>query len=338
MLNVVLVGLGVDYLLAGLLWLATNASEKLLSRLLTSQTSPEETDGESRQLLNAEQQPSKASSDSQNLSWHVHNAFLLVLTIVTIMWNKWLSPFGGQCPDEPTSYTGTSLGLAFDFWFYPVSTEKVLSSFPPLGWISFSILGLLYGRVVIAHKSTPSRINTGNVVAGISLLFVFALTRLLNVGNLSEECLRMPEQLAHPDANQYLLTFQSFFYIIKYPPDLAYFAYTMGVNFLLLAFFGALPVEFAKRIPGLMVFGTSALFFYTVHIIYYFEVASILTHYFGHELEYDDPMTGKPAVGIDNYWFFWIYWLVGLVVLYPLCRWYGGFKNRKGPNSIWRFF
>lgn len=39
--------------------------------------------------------------------------------------------------------------------------------------------------------------------------------RLLRYGNLSQNCLRLPEQLAHPDSNQYTASWRSFLYITK---------------------------------------------------------------------------------------------------------------------------
>jgi hypothetical protein len=32
------------------------------------------------------------------------------------------------------------------------------------------------------------------------------------------------------------------------------------------------------------------------------------------------------------------YWLLGLLILYPLCLWYGRLKHRQPANSILRFF
>jgi uncharacterized membrane protein len=34
----------------------------------------------------------------------------------------------------------------------------------------------------------------------------------------------------------------------------------------------------------------------------------------------------------------YIFWLCGLVLLYPLCLWYGKFKSRTAQESLWRFF
>lgn len=131
-------------------------------------------------------------------------------------------------------------------------------------------------------------------------MLLFVLTRLLHFGNLSEDCLRMPEQRASPGRNQYLVSFRSFFYIIKYPPSFSYILFTISINFLFLALFGTLPEKVARRIPTLLVFRQSALFFYILHLFIYFGMGALAKAWFGHGLDHIDPMTGKQAVGTEG--------------------------------------
>ena len=347
-LNIILMALAVNYLIAGLVWLAINVSEKALSRLLESHHLSSEDDVE-RPLLQNETGESSTKSVSMwatRWSWHIHNAVLLALAIITIAWNSWLSPHHGHCPlDTPPSYTGptqprsTALGPWFDFWFLSIQYQRVISPFPPLAWLSPAILGLLYGRVILSRQRQAYTINASNALIGVLLLVLFVLTRLLRFGNLSENCLRMPEQLASPGKNQHLVSLRSFFYISKYPPSFAYMTLTLSINFLLLAFFGALPKKVAKQIPTLLIFGQSALFFYILHLMLYFCMSILVKHWFGRELDHIDPMTGKPAIGTEGQpAVMWITWLVGLAILWPLCKWYAKFKSAKGADSVWRFF
>ncbi|KAL8897441.1 MAG: hypothetical protein Q9207_007221 [Kuettlingeria erythrocarpa] len=331
-LNFVLLALAVNYFLAGLLWLAIKASEQAMSRLLQSfyPSSDEEVE---RPLLQNETRHSSAKSVTEwaiRWSWHIHNGILLALAIISIAWNQWLSPHHGHCPlDTSPGYTGpteprsSSLGPWFDFWFLTVENQRVWSGFAPLSWLSPAILGLFYARIVLSRKWKPYTINASNALFGVLLMLLFVLTRLFHFGNLSEDCLRMPEHLASPGRNQYLASFRSFFYITKYPPSFSYMAFTMSINFLLLAFFGTLPEKVARRIPTLLTFGQSALFFYVVHLLLYAGIASLAKTWFGHELDHLDPMTGKPAVGTEGN---------------PAVMWYGRFKSTKGVNSVWRFF
>ena len=174
---------------------------------------------------------------------------------------------------------------------------------------------------------------------GAFLLGLFFLTRTLNFGNLTENCLRMPEQLASTKTSQYFASFRSFYYVSKNPPSFAFMNLTMSVNFFLLAFFGALPENVARRIPTLITFGQSALFFYVIHIFLSFGLGLLAKKWFGHDLGYTDPLDGKEAIGTSgNPAIVWITLVIGLAILYPLCRCFSQFKRSKGPNSVWRFF
>ncbi|KAK2729010.1 hypothetical protein CKAH01_10581 [Colletotrichum kahawae] len=254
-MNVVLVALGVDYVLAGLLWLGIAATEPALASLVDRYIFTDDDDaGRAREPLlehAGHHTPSatKPSSKAAAVSWHAHNALLLALSLVTIWWNIWLSPTHGTCTTTSTS----SANDFWRFWFFEVISPHVVSPFPPLAWLSFAILGLLYARIITArpqHLSVPSQV-CGNAAAGLLFLAAFVLTRVLRVGNLSEHCLRAPEHLAQPPAaNPYLASPASFFYIVKYPPDVAFYCFTLGGTFLLLAAFSAVPPKFATRYLG----------------------------------------------------------------------------------------
>ncbi|KZL63649.1 membrane protein [Colletotrichum incanum] len=339
-LNMVLVALAVDYLLVGLLWLGIAETEPMLASALDRVVLVDD-GGESTPLLvhTGHYTPlkGKASARAQSISWHVHNALLLVLAFVTIWWNIWLSPSHGACTASPVASTANDF---WRFWFHEVSSPHVMSGFPPLAWLSFAILGLLYGRVVLARPLSPTTLASGNVAAGLFFSVLFVLTRVLRIGNLSEGCLQTPDQAAHPETNPYLVSAASFFYIVKYPPDFAFFAYTLSATFFLLAIFGMVPPRFAtKWLKVLLAFGTSALFFYIMHLIVLFGLSMLVTlKLFGRENGVPPPMEGRPAVGVDSVLIWWANWALVMAIMYPLCRRYSAFKKTRSADSVWRFF
>ncbi|KAK2009771.1 hypothetical protein LZ32DRAFT_608175 [Colletotrichum eremochloae] len=344
-LNMVLVALAVDYLLVGLLWLAIAKTEPALASALDRfvlVVVGGRGHGRERTPLLVQQtgHPSaKASPRAQSISWHAHNAVLLALAFVTIWWNIWLSPTHGVCTSSSSSSSSTANDF-WRFWFYEVDSPHVKSGFPPLAWLSFAVLGLLYGRVVLARPLRPTTLAAGNVAAGVVFAVLFVLTRLLRVGNLSEGCLRTPDQAAAGGGNPYLASAASFFYVVKYPPDVAFFAYTLAATFFLLAALGAVPPRFATRYLGvLLAFGTSALFFYVVHLVVLFALAILVTiPLFGHENDRPPVIPGQPAVGVDSVLVYWANWALVMAIMYPLCRWYSAFKKTTSADSVWRFF
>ncbi|TKY86517.1 hypothetical protein EX895_004666 [Sporisorium graminicola] len=333
-------------------------------------------DGETRPLLSSDNGTLTAatltapSTRSQTLSFWLHNAVLALLTYITIFWNVWLSPNGGHCPptslspsrspsstapiellallpatntaasavQQSASPPGSHLGAWFDFWFYPVENEWVVSGFPPLAWISFCLFGMLYARIMLHKRWTARAVVAWNVGVAATLALLFVATRVLHFGNLSEGCLQMDEQHARPDANQYLVSVKSFFYITKYPPSPSFMFFTMAVNFAMLAVFSAIPPALATAIPGLMNYGGSALFFYVAHMYLYRLLSIPVRYFFEHELEDKPPNEWERTTGVGSTAPFWITWVVGLLLLSPMCRAYGRFKAAQSTDSLWRFF
>ncbi|KAI0025774.1 hypothetical protein F4780DRAFT_719853 [Xylariomycetidae sp. FL0641] len=342
-LNAVLFALAVDYLLVGLLWLLFARTEPALAAVAARFLPRDlvEEDAARPLIVGQDSIADKREGRARALAWHVHNAVLAVLTGVTIWWNIWLSPTHGHClaeQQEMTVSSTTQTSAFWRIWFYIVVEGRVISVFPPLAWLSFAILGLLYGRLILARPWPAATVRLATLAAAFAFGLLFVFTRVFQFGNLSQGCLRTPDQAAHPGGNQYLASPKSFFFLVKYPPDVAFFAFTLAANFLLLAVFDFIPHRIAARLTVLTGFGGSALFFYIVHHPIVFSAAAVLTHWFGRPLGEQDPLTGKPAFGVDNVWILFGLWAGTLTVLFPICQWYSRFKMRKSADSIWRFF
>ena len=69
----------------------------------------------------------------------------------------------------------------------------------------------------------------------------------------------------------------------------------------------------------MLTFGRTPLFFYIAHLYLYALI--------GFAFPYGTALVLMYPV-----------WLLGLVILYPMCRWYDRFKRRQPPDSLWRLF
>lgn len=334
-LNVVLFALGLNYFLAGIFWLTMNQTEDRLAGVLERcllmldkrtgaafgglNGDSDDEQGVSQPLLQGQRYTARESErvvTASTLSWHIHNILLAILSVITIWWNIWLSDNHGHCSIETESPNSLRTSNSFlDIWFWPVMTERVMSNFPPLAWLSFAILGLLYGRILSARKWTSSAIVMGHIAMGVVFSIIFVGTRLLRIGNLSEDCLHTPAQ-HHQTANEnpYLASPASFFYIIKYPPDVAFWAFTMAGNLFALAAFSAIPTHIAQRLSLLLSYGTSSLFFYLVHMcIIMSPLGQLMINILAKRLATEVPQTQKTTrvLAISSYtlrygWLF--YW------------------------------
>jgi uncharacterized membrane protein len=183
----------------------------------------------------------------------------------------------------------------------PGQTGCLLVLYPILPWVGIAGLGLAFGKWVARDCA---RAFHWLPVAGVVFLAVFVVVRALGgFGNFHA-----------PDNGSWV----AFLNMTKYPPSLAFTLFTLGADLLLLALFSRFDSRLARCNP-LMVFGRTALFFYIVHLYLY-------------------ALGGFVFAGGGSLGMVYGVWLVGLVVLYPLCRWYGRFKAGTAPDGIWRFF
>lgn len=352
-MNFVLFALAVDYFLAGVLWVVLDRTEPWLARVLSERLKDEEDEDVEEPLLRPidEVEP-VVSARATSLSWHIHNALLLVLGLVTIWWNIWLSPTGGHChlesdssPSLSTAAPGPEINTPamssnplLGIWFWIVQTPRVVSVFPPLAWLSFAVLGLLYARVYLARPWSHRTILLAHTLAALSFLLFFVLTRVLRFGNLSEDCLHTPQHALHPNRNPYLVSVQSFLYIVKYPPDVAFWSFTLSGTFLLLALFAGLPARVAGKLSLLLDFGRAALFFYVAHLMVVFVVGGVVVKWFGHDVGIPSANDPEETRGVDSVVAYLFVWACCMGGMWPVVRWYGRFKATKAADSIWRFF
>jgi uncharacterized membrane protein len=107
-----------------------------------------------------------------------------------------------------------------------------------------------------------------------------------------------------------------FLTITKYPPSLDFLLLTLGIDLVLLWVFMRVQTPW---LAPLEVFGRVPLFFYLLHL-YVFGLVSIFF-----------PEGTSFAV-------MYLVWAAGLAAMYPLCRWYAGFKASRPIDSPWRLF
>lgn len=177
--------------------------------------------------------------------------------------------------------------------------------YPLLPWLGYMILGLGCGRLL--EHGTIKNPTRWFASAGAILLGSFVVIRGLNgYGNM----------LLYRDN----LGILQWLHVSKYPPSLAFGLLTLGLMGLGLALFFKI-YAYGRAFSGdpLLVFGRTPLFFYVLHV---------------HLLSGSAVLLGVWKTGglADAF----MAAAVVLLALYPLCRWYAGFK-RSRPGSILRF-
>ena len=184
----------------------------------------------------------------------------------------------------------------------PGGTSVLWSYYPILPWLELVVFGMALGKWLIADSEKAfSRMWK----LGLAFLAAFVVFRALDgFGNIRP---RMGN------------TWIDFLNPVKYPPSMTFTLITTGVNLMLLWVFSEAKERAQHILEPLTVFGRAALFFYVLHLFLYAGIGRLVA----------PKGMSIPAM--------LPFWLLGLVILFPLCLWYGRLKHKQPENSPLRF-
>jgi len=185
----------------------------------------------------------------------------------------------------------------------PGGNLELWVNYPVLPWLELVTFGMLFGHWLVDDSGKAFKRALG---FGAAFLLAFLVLRYLDgFGNI------------RPRGGD---TWIDFLNLVKYPPSITFNLLTMGVTLIIMGLFARAGEKLQRFFRPLVVFGRVPLFFYLAHLFLYAGLGLWLT----------PNGTSIPKM--------YPYWLLGLLILYPLCLWYGRLKQRQVANSILRFF
>ncbi|KAG0141513.1 hypothetical protein CROQUDRAFT_663727 [Cronartium quercuum f. sp. fusiforme G11] len=212
------------------------------------------------------------------------------------------------------------------FWFLVTPTPDMssnprsylVSSYAPIGWFPYVILGAAYGRTLIRKRRTKS----GHFVHHLKLAFyacvIFLLTRLLDIGNHSSPDLIVKSSFSFLRGNWQMALFTT-----EFPPDLAHLSLALTLQFITLAILDLFPPRLLESTP-LLQFGRSPMIFYSAQLLsFHYLLPSILA------------ILSWPSV-LSIFWGSMVA-LACLPVFWLVCEAWVIFKDQYRPESVWRF-
>ena len=189
------------------------------------------------------------------------------------------------------------LGLAL----VPGFTAGIFVLYPVLLWLALAMFGMVFGRWLLTDKEQTYR---REALIGVIFLISFVVVRATGTfGNIR----------AASGAGWII-----FLNVVKYLPSLVFILLALGVDLLLLAGFARMGSGLRTIFRPVVILGQNALFCYLLHLYLY----GLIGLAFGRQ--------GTTIPGM------YPYWLLGLLLLVPLCWFYGDFKRRQAPESLWR--
>jgi uncharacterized membrane protein len=187
------------------------------------------------------------------------------------------------------------------------TAPDMVIKYPLLPWLAMMISGWVFGRYILAYGEGKAKIEpvTLTFYLGIAGLILFAVIRYQNgYGNM----------FLYREDNSW----QQWLHVSKYPPSAAFTLLELGIMFILLSMMMLLERVISVSQKGLLlVFGQTSMIFYLAHRLI-FEGSA--TH--GGLRHFSDLNTA------------YLITLIMLILLYPFCLWYRGFKSRHS-QSIW---
>ncbi|MEO1450779.1 MAG: heparan-alpha-glucosaminide N-acetyltransferase domain-containing protein, partial [Bacteroidota bacterium] len=205
--------------------------------------------------------------------------------------------------------------------------RAITFSYPVLPWIGVMALG--YGLGYLYQSGFPQSERKKRLIQiGGAAVMLFFLIRGINV-------------YGDPAPWEFQATIgqtiMSFFKVSKYPPSLQYLLMTLGPALLFLAFSEKWKNSLTDK---LLIFGRVPLFYYLLHVLVIHGIAIILLAIQGKDISpmiLDGPSILN-ANAYDGYGYnlgiVYLIWISVVVALYPVCKWYQGYKARN-RDKLW---
>ena len=202
--------------------------------------------------------------------------------------------------------------------------------YPLIPWIGVMAVGYAFG--VLYTKDARFRRRWLLLIGGTAA-WLFIFIRAID---------KYGESLNWSRQKNVVFTILSFINTTKYPPSLDYLLMTLGPAIVALAFFESRRdiLGAASRSAGSMLrnffvtFGRVPLFYYILQWFTAHTIAILLHVVFGKPVRWlfqtpVDWFTNPPVGNGFNLFVVYLSWIAGVLLLYPLCKWFAGVKARR---------
>lgn len=237
-------------------------------------------------------------------------SLLAALGLLIVFGHNLLSPITFQ-PNEPGHALWTILHDR-DF-LIAEGPLKIRVTYPLLPWIGVIVLGYVAGPLYSRLIGAARRVRL-LIAMGLACLALLLVLRGFNIYG---------ETLPWVQGEDFVHTLMSWLNFTKYPPSLDFLLATLGVAFLLMAWFESLD-NCATRV--LVVFGQAPMFFYIVHLYVLLVLYRIALGVFG--------ANHGELFGVDHLWWVWVTSpLLGFALYFPT-RAFASYKRRASQAWV----
>ena len=219
----------------------------------------------------------------------------------------------------------TALGFLFAPGSFPIADRQVLVGYPPVPWLGVILVGFAAGKFFEREQAERKRIF---MRLGLAAVGLFILLRTINIYG---DTFRWSAQ------KNGLYTVLSFINVTKYPPSLDFCLLFLGIMFLLLSAMQGVKSRWTEAVS---VYGKVPLFYFIVHwyIIHPLVLLMVVLQGFrGSDMVFGFNF-GRPKTGSGlPLWAIYLVWIGIVVALYPVCKWYGRYKESHREKKWLRY-
>jgi uncharacterized membrane protein len=232
---------------------------------------------------------------------------------------------GIPIPSNPVAIFFSSV-LFRPFLMQVTTDNSVYTAYPLVPWLGIMLTGFACGEFFEMPAAKRSKIF---LRLGFAVLALFVVIRFINIyGD--------PSPWSHQKSG--LFTFLSFINTTKYPPSLQFTLLFIGITFVVLFISEKVKNRFTDI---LLVYGRVPLFYFTIHlfIIHCLMFVMLYLQGFGSsDFMFGAFNNGRPKAGGGiSLPLVYLVWVGVVVILYPVCKWYGSYKFEHKDKKILRY-
>jgi uncharacterized membrane protein len=200
-----------------------------------------------------------------------------------------------------------------------------ITGYPLVPWIGIVLAGFGFGELF----NQPVEIRKKRFLQiGIVAFTLFLVLRLINIyGDPSVWSVQKSS----------IYTLLSFINVTKYPPSLLFTLLMLSITLLVLWITDGIKNKFTDI---LSVYGKVPLFYFIIHLylIHLIMLAMVFYEGFGFkDLKFGILSTGRPQGSGVELWVIYLTWIGVVLLLFPLCKWYGRYKANHKDNQMLRY-
>jgi uncharacterized membrane protein len=200
-------------------------------------------------------------------------------------------------------------------------------------WFAVMAAGYAFGKLLLKPQHERRQWLFG---IGAAMTALFVLLRLTNwYGNPPADAALIPFS-AGPYVPQptFVGSLMHFLNVCKYPPSFQFLLMTLGPALMLMAWFDRMDLDAARNWlwRKVVIYGRVPLFYYILHIWIIHMLAIVIATLNGQSQKWLWNGAGFVGPGRTDHYgyglaFVYLMWGVVVVLLYPLCVWYGRYKQ-----------